>query len=186
MLKDKREHHILDRPRNNPTRTAIGVAGIIFYCNMWAAASGDIIAVFFQMSLNDMIYIFRIVFFVGPIIGYMITKRMCIGLQRKDREIALHSREQRTSSVSPMASSLSVTRALPPHKLWKLTAFESPSYTPAEPNAEGKITGLEKFRAKLSRFFFEDRVAPVTKQELEASHHDHDSVESNTHKKIGY
>src|SRR5690625_7698057 len=28
LLKDKREHHILDRPRNNPTRTAIGVAGI--------------------------------------------------------------------------------------------------------------------------------------------------------------
>jgi ubiquinol-cytochrome c reductase cytochrome b subunit len=44
LLKDKREHHILDRPRNNPTRTAIGVAGIIFYCNMWAAASGDIVA----------------------------------------------------------------------------------------------------------------------------------------------
>src|SRR5690625_4817182 len=93
LLKDKREHHILDRPRNNPTRTAIGVAGVIFYCNMWAAASGDIVAVFFQMSLNDMIYIFRAVFFLGPIIGYIITKRMCIALQRKDREIALHGRE---------------------------------------------------------------------------------------------
>ncbi|MCF2588173.1 cytochrome bc1 complex cytochrome b subunit [Brevibacterium sp. UCMA 11752] len=186
LLKDKREHHILDRPRNNPTRTAIGVAGIIFYCNMWAAASGDIIAVFFQMSLNDMIYIFRIVFFLGPIIGYMITKRMCIGLQRKDREIALHGRETANIIRLPHGEFLERHEALPPHKLWKLTAFESPTYTPAEPNADGKITGLEKFRAKLSKFFFEDRVAPVTKQELEASHHDHDSVESNTHNQIGH
>ncbi|TSI17716.1 ubiquinol-cytochrome c reductase cytochrome b subunit [Brevibacterium aurantiacum] len=186
LLKDKREHHILDRPRNNPTRTAIGVAGIIFYCNMWAAASGDIIAVFFQMSLNDMIYIFRIVFFLGPIIGYMITKRMCIGLQRKDREIALHGRETANIIRLPHGEFLERHEALPPHKLWKLTAFESPTHTPAEPNADGKITGLEKFRAKLSKFFFEDRVAPVTKQELEASHHDHDSVESNTHNQIGH
>ncbi|MGO2647831.1 MAG: ubiquinol-cytochrome c reductase cytochrome b subunit, partial [Brevibacterium aurantiacum] len=166
--------------------TAIGVAGIIFYCNMWAAASGDIVAVFFQMSLNDMIYIFRIVFFLGPIIGYIVTKRVCIGLQRKDREIALHGRETANIIRLPHGEFLERHEALPPHKLWKLTAFESPTYTPAESNADGKITGLEKFRAKLSRFFFEDRVAPVTKQELEASHHDHDAVESNTGNQLGY
>ena len=186
LQKDHREHHILDRPRNNPTRTAIGVAGIIFYCNMWAAASGDIVAVFFQMSLNDMIYIFRFLFFFGPIIGYVITKRMCLALQRKDREIALHGRETAHIIRLPHGEFLERHEALPPHKLWKITAFESPAYIPAEPNADGKITGMEKLRARLSRFFFEDRVAPVTKQELEASHHDHDAVEGSKHKEIGH
>jgi ubiquinol-cytochrome c reductase cytochrome b subunit len=28
---DQREHHVLDRPRNTPTRTAIGAAGVTFY-----------------------------------------------------------------------------------------------------------------------------------------------------------
>jgi ubiquinol-cytochrome c reductase cytochrome b subunit len=186
LMKDHREHHILDRPRNNPTRTAIGVAGIIFYCNMWAAASGDIVAVFFQMSLNDMIYIFRFLFFFGPIIGYIITKRMCIALQRKDREIALHGRETAHIIRLPHGEFLERHEALPPHKLWKITAFESPEYIPAQPNAEGKVTGMEKLRARLSRFFFEDRVAPVTKQELEASHHSHDAVEGSSNNQLGH
>ena len=186
LLKDKREHHILDRPRNNPTRTAIGVAGIIFYCNMWAAASGDIVAVFFQMSLNDMIYIFRALFFLGPILGYIITKRMCIALQRKDREIALHGRETAHIIRLPHGELLERHEALPPHKLWKITAFESPEYIPPQPNAEGKVTKMEKLRARLSRFFFEDRVAPVTKQELDASHHDHDAVEGSDQQQLGH
>ncbi len=185
-LKDNREHHILDRPRNNPTRTAIGVAGIIFYCNLWAAASGDIIAVFFQMSLNDMIYIFRALFFLGPIIGYIVTKRMCLALQRKDREVAPHGRETGNIIRLPHGEFLERHEALPPNKLWKLTAFESPQYVPAEPNAEGKVTALEKFRARLSKFFFEDRVAPVTKTELEASHHDHEAVEGSDPKSLSH
>ena len=35
---DHRDHHLLDRPRNAPTRTAIGVAGIAFYGVLWGAA----------------------------------------------------------------------------------------------------------------------------------------------------
>ena len=39
---DKREHHLAERPRNNPTRTAIGVAGIVFYAVMWAAGPNGV------------------------------------------------------------------------------------------------------------------------------------------------
>src|SRR5690606_6485185 len=45
---DKREHHILDRPRNAPTRTAIGAAGVTFYAVMWAGASSDLMVTHFQ------------------------------------------------------------------------------------------------------------------------------------------
>ena len=41
------------------------------------------------------------------------------------------------------------------------------------PNARGKITVGQKLRAGLSRWFFEDRIAPVTQGELEASHSAH-------------
>ena len=48
---DKREHHIAQRPRNAATRTAIGVAGVVFYAVLWAAASSDLIATHFMLSL---------------------------------------------------------------------------------------------------------------------------------------
>jgi ubiquinol-cytochrome c reductase cytochrome b subunit len=46
---------------------------------------------------------------------------------------------------------------------------------PAQPNGKGKITRSEKARERVSRFFFEDRVAPVTPAELEAAHHHHEA-----------
>ncbi len=49
---DKREHHIADRPRNAPTRTAIGAAGVVFYAVLWAAASSDIIATHFKLAVE--------------------------------------------------------------------------------------------------------------------------------------
>ncbi|MEL0317352.1 MAG: cytochrome bc complex cytochrome b subunit, partial [Aquiluna sp.] len=52
---DRREHHVLDRPRNAPTRTAIGAAGVTFYAVLWAGASTDLIAVNFRMSLNHVL-----------------------------------------------------------------------------------------------------------------------------------
>ena len=47
------------------------------------------------------------------------------------------------------------------------------SYEPLiiRPNSRGKITVGQRIRAGLSRWFFEDRIAPVTKGELEAAHH---------------
>ena len=42
----------------------------------------------------------------------------------------------------------------------------------------------EKRRARVARFFYEDRVAPVTKAELDAAHHDHEEVEAADSKKL--
>ncbi|OUE16477.1 Cytochrome b6 [Clavibacter michiganensis subsp. michiganensis] len=53
---DKREHHILDRPRNAPTRTAIGAAGVTFYAVLWSAASSDLIATHFKVSMEGVIH----------------------------------------------------------------------------------------------------------------------------------
>ena len=42
---DKREHHLLERPRNAPTRTALMVALMTFYGLFWVAGGNDIIAI---------------------------------------------------------------------------------------------------------------------------------------------
>jgi ubiquinol-cytochrome c reductase cytochrome b subunit len=93
VTKDNREHHILDRPRNAPFRTAMGAAGVTFYTVMLVAASGDLIATHFHVSLNDVIYWLRAAYFLAPILAFIVTRRICLALQRKDREIVLHGRE---------------------------------------------------------------------------------------------
>uniref|UniRef100_UPI002FE23E49 cytochrome b n=1 Tax=Sinomonas sp. TaxID=1914986 RepID=UPI002FE23E49 len=170
ITKDDREHHVLDRPRNAPTRTAIGMAGFTFYCVMWAAASSDLIATHFHVSLNDVTYWLRALFFVGPIIAFTVTKRIAIGLQRKDREIALHGRETGRIVRLPHGEFIEVHAPLDEYKRYRLVAFESPLPLPAQPNVKGVVDRRERRRAKLSKWFFEDRVAPVSPAELEAAH----------------
>jgi ubiquinol-cytochrome c reductase cytochrome b subunit len=170
ITKDDREHHVLDRPRNAPTRTAIGMAGFTFYCVMWAAASSDLIATHFHVSLNDVTYWLRALFFVGPIIAFVVTKRIALGLQRKDREIALHGRETGRIVRLPHGEFIEVHAPLDEYKRYRLVAFDSPGVLPAQPNGKGVVDRKERRRAKLSKWYFEDRVAPVSVAELEAAH----------------
>ncbi|NWN86974.1 MAG: cytochrome bc complex cytochrome b subunit [Micrococcaceae bacterium] len=171
---DNREHHILDRPRNAPGRTATGVAAVIFYCVMWAAASSDLMAVYFMLSLNDVAYALRFLLIFGPIIGFIVTKRICLALQRKDREIALHGRETGVIEWTPEGAILERHEMVDQYRLYELVAFESPEAKPAQPNKKGKVSLLEKLRSSVSRRFFEDRVAPVTAEELAEARVDHD------------
>ena len=177
---DKREHHVLDRPRNAPTRTAIGAAGVTFYAALWAGASTDLIATNFLMSMNNVLTSIQIILIVGPIIAYIITKRVCLSLQRKDREIALHGRETGRIIRMPHGEYIEVHEPLDEFEQWKLVDFKDYQPTLARPNAAGKITLRARLRAGLSRFYFEDRIAPVTQTEIDAAHHhgDHAAVES--------
>jgi len=183
---DKREHHVLDRPRNAPTRTAIGAAGMTFYAALWAGASTDLIATHFHLSLNGVLTTIQILLIVGPIIAFFITKRTCLSLQRKDREIVLHGRETGRIVRLPHGEYLEIHEALDDHDLYKLVDFVDYQPTVARPNAKGKITLAARARAAWSRFYFEDRVAPVTAGELaEArSHHDHHEVAGSDAKAI--
>ena len=101
---DKREHHIADRPRNAPTRTAIGAAGVTFYAVLWAAASSDLIATHFKLTIEGVIHACQILLIVGPILAYIVAKRVCLALQKKDREIALHGYESGRIVRLPAAS----------------------------------------------------------------------------------
>ena len=67
---DKREHHLLQRPRNAPTRTAVMVALMTFYGLVWAAGGNDIIAIKLHASINQITYFMRVAVFVGPVIAF--------------------------------------------------------------------------------------------------------------------
>jgi ubiquinol-cytochrome c reductase cytochrome b subunit len=167
---DKREHHLAERPRNQPTRTAIGVAGIVFYGSMFVAASSDLIATHFQMSMENVIHILQFTLLAGPFIAFFITKRICIALQKKDREMALHGYESGRIVRLPGGEFVEVHQPLDDYERWRLVSFLDYKPLMIRPNSRGQISPFERVRAVLSRWFFEDRITPVTRGELAASH----------------
>ena len=171
---DQREHHLLDRPRNAPTRTAIGAAGVTFYAVMWAAASSDLISTHFHMAMEHVIHFLQAALILGPIIAFIVTKRICLGLQKKDRTIALHGIETGRVIRLPHGEFLEVHTPLSEEDRWKVTSYNDYGPLVVRPDENGKITGAQRWRAMWSRWFFEDRIEPVTKTELEkAQAHGH-------------
>ena len=179
---DKREHHLAQRPRNAATRTAIGAAGITFYAVLWAAASSDIIATHFHLTMEGVIHALQALLILGPIIAYFVTKRICIGLQKKDREIALHGFESGRIVRLPGGEYIEVHQPVDEYERWKLVDYETNQPLVVRPNADGRIPWSEKARASLSRWFFEDRLTPVTQAEVDAAlahqHHEIDHIET--------
>ena len=169
---DKRHHNIADRPRNAPMRTAIGAAGVTMYAVMWAAASSDLIATHFKLSIEGVTLALQILFFVGPIIAFVVTRRICFALQKKDREIALHGYESGRIVRLPGGAYVEVHQPLSDYERWRLVSYNDYQPLMVRPDKHGRISVVQRVRAAVSRLFFEDRIAPVTKSELEAqSHH---------------
>ncbi|MEU7897370.1 cytochrome b N-terminal domain-containing protein [Nonomuraea sp. NPDC049152] len=82
---DHRVHHLLDRPRDAPIRTGIGVAGVVFYGILWMAGGNDVLAHTFHISLDTTTRFFRVAVLVGPVLAYVIAYRIALGLQARDR-----------------------------------------------------------------------------------------------------
>jgi ubiquinol-cytochrome c reductase cytochrome b subunit len=78
---DNSIHHLLDRPRDRPKRTAAGAAMIGLMFTLLGASATDVLANFFQVSLNEVLWTFRILVFVVPIVTGVVTWRICIEMQ---------------------------------------------------------------------------------------------------------
>ena len=168
---DKREHHIAERPRNNPSRTAIGAAGVTFYAVLWAAASSDLIATHFMLAVEGVLHAMQALLIFGPIVAYIIAKHVCIALQKKDREIALHGYESGRIVRLPGGEYIEVHQPLSEYERWRLVSYDDHKPLIIRPNARGEITLKQRLRSALTRWFFEDRLSPVTQRELESGDH---------------
>ncbi|WP_370287587.1 cytochrome bc complex cytochrome b subunit [Nocardioides sp.] len=173
---DKREHHLLERPRNAPTRTAIMVALMTFYGLAWAGGGNDIIAIKLHLSINQITYFLRVALFVGPVIAFIITRRWCISLQRHDEAKLLHGYETGVLVRSPDGAYAEKHLPLSNEKAYTLTARERDPIpeTPEEIEAlglEGRALRLRKLRARLQTAFYADNVQKPTLAELEEGQH---------------
>jgi ubiquinol-cytochrome c reductase cytochrome b subunit len=173
---DKREHHLLQRPRNVPTRTAFLAAMITLYGLLWAAGGNDILATTFHMNLNWITYFMRGAIFVIPVIAFIVTKRWCISLQRHDNDKVLHGYETGIIMRSPEGGYSERHLPINDDTAYTLTArnrdevYAGVTGTDANgvdaPNARA-----DRMRAGLSKAWFASNVQKPTKAELDEGHH---------------
>ena len=72
ITRDATDHHLLDRPRDNPTRTAIGVAFFAWVAVVFSAGSADRVLVTAGIPYESQVWAYRIAFVVvPPIVGWI-------------------------------------------------------------------------------------------------------------------
>lgn len=114
MLGDDAHHNLLQRPRDVPVRTGIGVMGITFFLLLTLSGGNDLFAYHFQISLNAMTWVGRIGLIVLPPLAYFITYRICVGLQRSDREVLEHGIETGVIKKLPNGAFVEVHQPIGP------------------------------------------------------------------------
>jgi ubiquinol-cytochrome c reductase cytochrome b subunit len=78
-------HNVLDRPRDAPGRTAIGVAVFTWISLVFLAGASDRVTVLFDLSYVGQIWFYRVLVWVGPFVAGVIAYRVCVELQRGER-----------------------------------------------------------------------------------------------------
>ncbi|MFC2447175.1 MAG: cytochrome bc complex cytochrome b subunit [Corynebacterium sp.] len=109
---DTAHHNLLQRPRDVPVRTSLGMMGIAFYFLVTLSGGNDLFAYHFGVSLNAMTWVGRIGLIVLPPLAYFVTYRICIGLQRSDREVLEHGIETGVIKMMPNGAFVEIHQPL--------------------------------------------------------------------------
>ncbi|MEV5522915.1 ubiquinol-cytochrome c reductase cytochrome b subunit [Streptomyces pseudogriseolus] len=167
---DRRPHHVLDRPRNRPVRTALGAAWLTFYAVALVGAANDIIALRLHVSVNAVTWAVRAGLFVVPAVVFVLTKRWALALQRRDRDKVLHGRETGVVKRLPHGEFVEVHEPLSPERLYVLTAHEQ--YEPLTLDDDRPPTVAARLRARLSRGLYGEGTQIRKPTPKEVSHGD--------------
>ncbi|MDP8954371.1 MAG: ubiquinol-cytochrome c reductase cytochrome b subunit [Actinomycetota bacterium] len=81
---EREEHHLLDRPRDRPVRTAIGVGVVTFYGVLLLAGGDDIIAEKLGLGIIPVVWTFRVLLFVLPVLMAAFAWKLCRDLAADD------------------------------------------------------------------------------------------------------
>ena len=174
--KDKGFHNLLQRPRDTPVRTALGVMSLTFYGVLFIGGQNDILARTFDWSLQATSWVLRVMLFAAPPIAVYFTKRICLGLQHKDEEVLHHGIETGIIRRLPSGEYIEVHAPLPQPKAEVLAlqlgvehhnghapspnGHEAPSHPISRP-----VGAASRMRTALEGFFFERNEPPKANPE---------------------
>jgi ubiquinol-cytochrome c reductase cytochrome b subunit len=84
ITRDYEFHHLLDRPRDAPWRTAVGVGFFTWVGMIFFAGSSDRVFVEMNISYESQIHVYQALVFVVPFLTAWIAKRWCQELLRQE------------------------------------------------------------------------------------------------------
>ena len=135
-------------------------------------------------SANAITWVLRALFFLAPVFAQYITKRIRLGLQRKDRELVLHGHESGRLVRYAHGEYVEVHTPLDEQERWLRVNYDAPAPLTIAPKTDARGVKRKGYASDkrwqgLSRFFYEDRVSPVTPAEVAAahSHGEHDQID---------
>ena len=174
---DKREHHLLQRPRNAPTRTAVMVALMTFYGLLWAAGGNDIIAITLRREHqpDHVLHAGRGVHRSGDRVpDHPALVHLAAAARPRDAAARLRDRHHhavrrgRLLRAAPAAQRRSGRTPSPRATATTCTRCDS------ETDANGVAapgSRCQRLRARLSTLWYADNVQKPTREELEEGHH---------------
>ena len=145
------------------------------YGMFWIGGGNDIIAIKFDLNLNAITWFVRVGIFVGPVIAFIVTKRICIALQRKDNADLTHGFETGVIDRDPSGGYAERHAPLPTADQFALTDArqrlpeldgEKPEATDADGVRNPKFRG-QKLRHKAREFYFDGSVDKPTTSEMD-------------------
>ncbi|MEX0990124.1 MAG: cytochrome bc complex cytochrome b subunit [Actinomycetota bacterium] len=81
---DHEMHNLLQRPRDAPIRTALGVAGVTIMAVLTLAGSNDVLAKFLQIEVDTLNEVFKWLLLLAPPAAGYLTYRICRELRDRD------------------------------------------------------------------------------------------------------
>ena len=84
LVDDRREHNLLDRPRDNPRRTGFVLAFLVWVFTIFAAGATDRLYFRSFISYEAEIWFFRAFALLVPVLVYFIAKRVCEELKARE------------------------------------------------------------------------------------------------------
>jgi ubiquinol-cytochrome c reductase cytochrome b subunit len=140
---------------------------ITFYGVLWLEGANDVIADHLDISLYVTTEIARYAIFIGPVVAYWVTKRICLGLQRKDTESLAHGYETGIIEMTPEGEFIERHAPVPDEQRAVLLAQRPVAELPAPSDGDDDVPApatrgpIGKARLALGRVITE-QVPPET------------------------
>ena len=81
---DRGPHHLLDRPRHRPVRTAIGIGALTFYVVLFVAGAQDLVAQKFGVPVPTVVWTLRVLLVALPPLTGLLALKLCHDLTAAD------------------------------------------------------------------------------------------------------
>ncbi|MGB3734129.1 MAG: ubiquinol-cytochrome c reductase cytochrome b subunit [Ilumatobacter sp.] len=81
LTRDTDDHHLLDRPRDAPNRTAIGAASITFVAILFLGGAQDVVARTIDISVGHVTSVLQFGLLLAPPIAFVVTRWVCVSLR---------------------------------------------------------------------------------------------------------